>query len=133
MRLVFMSAYLQDYHCGLLNTNQVLKQKLQANKPHQGKPCFSKLKCGQFLYKTSNLYIMSDSYISKNVLATENIRQGGIFKEVKNLLNHTYFKDCPIQKFVCTILVTYVTILTEPDLSLQNQIRASQYDFCSMF
>ena len=27
---------------------------------------------------------------------------------------------CASQKFVATILVTYVTILTEPNLSLQN-------------
>ena len=29
-------------------------------------------------------------------------------------------KDCASQKFAATILVTYVTILTEPDLPLQN-------------
>ena len=29
-------------------------------------------------------------------------------------------KGCASQNFVATILVTYVTILTEPDLSLQN-------------
>ena len=29
-------------------------------------------------------------------------------------------KDCASQKFVGTILVTYVTISTEPNLSLQN-------------
>ena len=29
-------------------------------------------------------------------------------------------KDCAGQKFVATILVTYVTILTESDFSLQN-------------
>ena len=42
-------------------------------------------------------------------------------------------KDWASQKFTATILVTYVTILTEPDLPLQNQIRANQYDFCSIF
>ena len=50
-------------------------------------------------------------------------------KQVKNLLYHTYFKDRTSQKFVATILKTYVTILIEPDLFLQNQIWASQYDF----
>ena len=29
-------------------------------------------------------------------------------------------EDCASQKFVATILVTYVTVITEPDLSLQN-------------
>ena len=29
-------------------------------------------------------------------------------------------KDCACQKFVAFVLVTYVTILAEPDLSLQN-------------
>ena len=49
------------------------------------------------------------------------VRCSGIFKASrKNLLNHTYFKDCAKQKFVATILVTYVTILTELDLSVQN-------------
>ena len=41
-------------------------------------------------------------------------------KQVKNLLNHTYFNDCVSQKFVATILVPYVKILAEPDLSIQN-------------
>ena len=35
--------------------------------------------------------------------------------------------------FVTTILVTYVTIFPEHDLALQNYIRASQYEFYSMF
>ena len=51
----------------------------------------------------------------------KNVRCGGIFKaNKKKLLNHTYFKDSASQKFVTTILVTYVIILTESDLSLQN-------------
>ena len=29
-------------------------------------------------------------------------------------------KDCASQKFVATILVTYITTLTEPDLSFQS-------------
>ena len=68
------------------------------------------------------------------MLGTKNVRYGGIFKtSKKNLLNHKYFKDYASQKFFVTILVTSITILTEPDLFLPNQIRASQYDFCSMF
>ena len=55
------------------------------------------------------------------MLATKNVRYGRIFKaSKKNLLNHTYFKDFASQKYVATILKTYVKILTEPDLSLQN-------------
>ena len=54
-------------------------------------------------------------------------------KPVKNLLKHIHFKDCPSQKFATTILVTYVTIFPEHDLALQNYIRASQYEFYSMF
>ena len=55
------------------------------------------------------------------MLGTKNLRYGGIFKARKrNLLNHSYLKDCTSQKFVTTVLVTYVTILAEPDLSLQN-------------
>ena len=53
----------------------------------------------------------------------------GFSKEWKNLLNHTHFKDCASQKFVATILVTYVTILIEPDLALHNFTGAGQYDF----
>ena len=41
-------------------------------------------------------------------------------KQMKNLLNHTYFKDYASQTFVATILVTYASILTEPDLSIQS-------------
>ena len=60
------------------------------------------------------------SCTSKNMLGTKNVRYGGVFKaSKKNLLYHTYFKDCASQKFVATILKTYVTI-TEPDFSLQN-------------
>ena len=44
------------------------------------KPCFSKLTCRQFFYKTSSLYIMGDSYISKNMLGSKNVRDGEIFK-----------------------------------------------------
>ena len=54
-------------------------------------------------------------------------------KYVKNPLNRTHFNDCASQKFVATTLVKYIKVLTEPDLSLQNYIRAGQYDFCSMF
>ena len=42
-------------------------------------------------------------------------------------------KTTRTKKFVATILVTYFTIITEPDLLLQNKIGASQYDFCAMF
>ena len=75
MRLVFMSACLQDYHCS--------KVKIYANETHQGKSCFSKLKCHRFLYKTANLYILSGSYTSKSMLDTKNVRYGGIFKASK--------------------------------------------------
>ena len=55
------------------------------------------------------------------MLGTKNVRYRGIFKaSKKNLLYHTYFKDCASQNFVATILKTYVTIITEPDFSLQN-------------
>ena len=74
---------------------------------HEGKPCFSKLKCRHFFYNTSNLYILSDSYTSNNMLGTKNVRYSGIFKaNKKTLLNQTYFKDCASQTFVATILVT---------------------------
>ena len=62
---------------------------------------------------------MSDSCTSENVRYKEcKVRWN--FKSKRNLLNHKYFKDCASQTFVTTILVTYVTILTEPDLSLKN-------------
>ena len=68
------------------------------------------------------------------MLGTKNVWYGGIFKASKKiLLNHTYFEDCRSQKSVTTILVTYVTALTEPDFAIQNSIRASQCDFGSMF
>ena len=55
------------------------------------------------------------------MLGKKNVRYAGIFKASKNLLYHTYFKDCASQKFAENIrLKTYFTILTEPDLSLQN-------------
>ena len=37
------------------------------------------------------------------------------------------------KNFFVTILVKYVTIIAEPDLSLQNKILTSQYDICSLF
>ena len=68
------------------------------------------------------------------MLGTKNVWYGGIFKASKKiLLNHIYFEDCRSQKSVATILVTYVTALTEPDFAIQNSIRASQCDFGSMF
>ena len=60
------------------------------------------------------------------MLGTKNVRYGGISKAsenqlfMKNLVKTKYFKDCASQTFVATILVTYVTMLTEPDLSLKN-------------
>ena len=52
------------------------------------------------------------------MLDKKNVRYVGILKtSKKNLLNPSYFKDTPGQKFVTTILVTHATILTEPDLS----------------
>ena len=37
----------------------------------------------------------------------------------KTLSNHTYLNDSASKTFVATILVAYVTILSEPELSLQ--------------
>ena len=54
--------------------------KNSGEQPPSRKPCFSKLKCRQFLFKTSNLYFLRDSYTSKNMLRTKNVRYGGIFK-----------------------------------------------------
>ena len=57
------------------------------------------------------------------MLGRKNVRYGGVFKASKKpAKSHIYIKDCGSQKFVATILVTYVTILTESDLSIQNQI-----------
>ena len=39
--------------------------KNSGEQPPSRKPCFSKLKCRQFLFKTSNLYFLRDSYTSK--------------------------------------------------------------------
>ena len=112
----------------------VSEVKISSKQTPSRKPCFSKPKCCQFLYKTSTLYILSDSCTSENMLGTKNVWYGGIFKASKKiLLNHTYFEDCRSQKSVATILVTYVTALTEPDFAIQNSIRASQCDFGSMF
>ena len=45
--------------------------------------------------------------MSGTVQGTTNGRYGGIIKASnKNLLNHTYFKDCASRKFVATIFVT---------------------------
>ena len=69
--------------------SQTFKHKLGSEVKISGKqtlskkPCFSKLKCRQFLHKTSSLYILSDSYTSKNMLGTKNVRYRGIFKASK--------------------------------------------------
>ena len=47
------------------------------------KTCFWKLKCRQLLFKTFDLYFLRDSYTSKNILGTKNVRYGGIFKASK--------------------------------------------------
>ena len=57
------------------------------------------------------------------MLGIKNVRHGWIFKGTKKTAKShkpKVKKDCASQKFVATILVTHVTILTEPDLSLQN-------------
>ena len=53
--------------------------------------------------------------VGKKRLGTKNVRYSRIFKQVQKTA-----KSCLSQKFVATILVTYVTILTGLDLSLQN-------------
>ena len=47
------------------------------------------------------------------MLGTKNVRYGGVIKARKKPAKSHYFKDCAGQKFVATILVIYVTILTE--------------------
>ena len=85
MRLVFMSACLQYY-----DRHRTFKHKLGSELKISGKEtlsrkhCFSKLKCRQFLYKSSSLYILSDRYTSKNMIGTKNVRYSGIFKASKN-------------------------------------------------
>ena len=65
--------------------SQTLKHKLgsevkiSGKKTNPGSLVFSKPKCPQFLYKT-------DSYTSKNMLGTKNVRYGGIFKATKKTL-----------------------------------------------
>ena len=55
------------------------------------------------------------------MLGPKNVKHGGIFKASKKiLLNHSCSKDWANQKFVATFFVTYVTILTRPNLPLQN-------------
>ena len=56
--------------------------KISGKQTPSSKPGFSKLKC-KTIYKTSSLYILSDSYTSKNMLGTKNGRYGGIFKASK--------------------------------------------------
>ena len=38
-------------------------------------------------------------------------------EQVKNMVNDTYIEDFASQKIVSTILVTYITMLREPDFS----------------
>ena len=48
--------------------------KISGKQTPSRKPCVLKLKCRQFLYKTCSLYILSNSYSSKNMLGTKNVR-----------------------------------------------------------
>ena len=138
MHLVFMSACLQDFHRRLKH-NLSSKVKISGTRTPSGKPCFSKLKYHQFLYKTSNLYVLSVNETSKSQLGTKNVRYGETFKASKKTCQVTHIlMTMRAKNLFATILVKYintilVTILTEPDFSLQNQIQASQYDFCSLF
>ena len=62
------------------------------------KPCFSKLKCCQFLLKISNQYFLRDSYTSKNMLGTKNVRCGGIFKASKKTYYITHILKTALAK-----------------------------------
>ena len=66
----------------------------------------------------SSLYILSDCYNSKKYVSYK--KKKNFQSKSKTLLNYTYFKEYANQTFVATVLVTYVTLLTEHDLSLQN-------------
>ena len=57
--------------------------KISGKPTSSRKPCFSKLTCRKFLCKTSSLYFVKDSYTSKNMFGTKNVRYGGIFKASK--------------------------------------------------
>ena len=59
----------------LLQNKHVSKKQILSRKP-----CLSKLKCRQFIYKTYNQYILIDIYASKDMLDTKNVRYGGIFR-----------------------------------------------------
>ena len=69
-----MTACHQDYH------RIGSEVKISSKQTPTRKPCFSKLKCRQFLYKTSSLYILSNSNTSKNMLGTKNVRYGENFQ-----------------------------------------------------
>ena len=72
--------------------------KNSGEQPPSRKPCFSKLKCRQFLFKTSNLYFLRDSYTSKNMLRTKNVRYGGIFKASKKTCYITHILRTALAK-----------------------------------
>ena len=84
-----MSTCLQDCH-------RRLKHKLgsevknSGKQPPSRKPCFSKLKRRQFLFKTPNLCFLRDSYTSKIMLGTKNVRYGGTFKASKKIYYMTH-------------------------------------------
>ena len=79
------------------------KVKRSGKRTHQWKPCFLKLKCYQFLYKTSILYILSVSYTSKAILDTKNVSYGTTFNANKTTVksNDTILIESllPFQKF----------------------------------
>ena len=61
MRLVFMSACLQDYHSKTFKHKLGCEVKISGKQTPSSKPFSSKLKCRQFLYETSSLYILSET------------------------------------------------------------------------
>ena len=87
MQLVFMSAFLQDYNVETFKHKLGSDVKISDKETLSRKPCFSKLKCHQFLYKTSSLYMLSDSYTSKNILGKKKVW----WKQVKKLAKSHIF------------------------------------------
>ena len=92
-----MSTCLQDYH-------RRLKHKLRSEVKNSGKqlpsrkPCFSELKRRQFLFKTPNPCFLRDSYTSKIMLGTKNVRYGGTFKARKKISYITHILKTTLAK-----------------------------------
>ena len=92
------------FFCGYNSSHNIWKKYQQSCKTVQDEKCFIYMLFFWLFMTKSSLYILSDSYTSKNMLGTKNVRYGGIFKASKKTCQITHIVETARAKTLSPIL-----------------------------